>query len=440
MLLYQLVITALLLPLLGVAIINHVTFAEIRRGERPRRRRRISVLVPARNEERSIEGCLTSLIRQRGEGRGEEVLDDFEVILLDDGSEDRTGEIARRLAETSSVLRVIRGEPLPPGWVGKNWACHQLALQARGDLLIFTDADTVHDPESIAACAAFAERSGAELFSGVPRQRMVTFWERAVVPLAPFLYYAYLPNRWITTKSDPRFVAANGQLLAASRRAYDMIGGHEAVRENLVEDVALARLAKRRGVKVALADASAIVECRMYRSRREVLTGFSKNLFPGLGYSVTGLILFVLSFLLLYVAPLPLLAAAVITGATGAAIDLRLVALPAAQLAMAGAIRWMVWRRFGPRPRMGVDGLEQLLLQPAAAAAAAAIAINSARWAFRRDGIRWKGRGYARGGSHGGSRGAGSGEASVEASPKTPSARASQASASGSERERADVT
>lgn len=381
MLLYQLVITALVALPFAIALWNCIAFAAIRRGERPSRPIRVSVLVPARNEERSIGDCISSLLAQR--------YDDFQVIALNDGSEDRTGEILRALAAREGRLRVIDGAPLPEGWVGKNWACSQLAREADGALLLFTDADTVHAPESVAACAAFAERSGAGLFCGVPRQEMKTFWERVIVPLAPFLYMAYLPNRWITTRRDPRFVAANGQLLCARREAYELIGGHAAVRDDLVEDMALARLAKRRGIRVSLATAVETASCRMYRSLGEIVEGFSKNLFPGLGYSLPVLIFFLFSFLLLYLAPFLQVLASLLTGAYTP----ERFWLPMLQLALAAAIRGMMALRF----RMD---LRQILYHPISAAAAIAIAINSYRWARRRDGITWKGRSYGGPGIH----------------------------------------
>ena len=376
MLLYQIIITALLLGPFIVAAANYIAFAEIRRRDRPARTPRLSILVPARDEERSIEGCVLSLLAQD--------YPDFEVIVLDDGSRDGTGPILARLAAEHPRLGVIAGQPLPPGWVGKNWACHQLAGTATGAWLLFTDADTLHRPESASACMALAERKGLGFLSGVPLQRMEGFWEETIIPMTQFLYFAYLPNRWITTRRDPRFSATNGQLILVERGAYDAIGGHEGVRGELVEDVWLGRRAKRAGIVTALAIAAEIAECRMYRSLGEIVAGFSKNIYPGLGRSPAMLALFVLGSLLLYLLPAGFLLAALVTRS----FTVELFLLPLLQLLLAGGIRSMIAIRFRMRTR-------QILLHPLSALMAAAIALNSARLAHFTDGPTWKGRRYS---------------------------------------------
>lgn len=377
MLLYQLAVIFILLVPFGIALWNYFSFAAIRRREQPARMPRISVLVPARNEERSIERCVRSLLGQE--------YDDFEVIVLNDHSDDRTGEILAKLRRELPALSVIEGAPLPPEWVGKNWACHQLAREATGEWLLFTDADTIHEPQSLTAAMAFAERTGASFFSGVPRQRMVSFWEQVVIPMIIFLYFAYLPNRWITNRRDPQFSMTNGQLLWVARGAYDKIGGHEAVRSQLVEDLWLGRAAKRAGIRTALASAIETVESRMYCSLREIMAGFSKNLFPGFDYSIVGLTFFLISTLLLYVAPLIFLLVAIANGWY----TLELFWLPLIQLLLASAMRGMLALRFG------MD-LRQLFYHPLSAVIIALIALNSARWSYSRRGASWKGRSYGR--------------------------------------------
>jgi chlorobactene glucosyltransferase len=377
MLLYQLAVTLILLVPFSIALWNYFSFAAIRRRDRPSRMPSISVLVPARNEERSIERCVRSLLEQE--------YDDFEVIVLNDHSDDRTGEILTTLRREHPALSVIEGAPLPAEWVGKNWACHQLAREARGEWLLFTDADTIHEPHSLSAVIGFAERTGAHFFSGVPRQRMESFWERVVIPMVIFLYFAYLPNRWITDRRDPQFSATNGQLLCVARLAYDKIGGHEAVRSQLVEDLWLGRAAKRAGIRTALASAIETVECRMYGSLREIMAGFSKNLFPGFDYSIVGLTFFLISTLLLYVVPLIF----VIVAITNGWYTVELFWLPLTQLLLASAMRAMLALRFGMDWR-------QLFYHPLSALIIAIIALNSARWSFSRRGATWKGRSYGR--------------------------------------------
>ncbi|MEP7217662.1 MAG: glycosyltransferase family 2 protein [Bacteroidota bacterium] len=379
MLFYQITITALLLIPFAVALRNFFSFAAIRRDDAPRNFPRVSVLVPARNEERSIERCVRSLLAQEYPA--------MEVIVLNDDSDDATGNILATIARADLRLKIIDGAPLPAGWIGKNWACHQLSNIADGRWLFFTDADTHHAPQSVRAAVALAERSRLALLSGVPLQRMESFWERTIIPMTQFLYVAWLPNRWITERRNPKFSAANGQLLMIRRDAYDAIGGHAACRENLVEDIRLGRMAKERGFRTALATAVETAECRMYRSFGEIVEGFSKNLFPGFGYSFAALAMFIISSLLLYTAPIFFLIVGIITGR----ISLALTWLPLAQLAIAGAIRGMIAIRF----RMGAD---QIFHQPLSAAMAALIGINSARLSRSKRGTTWKGRAYGESG------------------------------------------
>lgn len=375
MLLYQLIITGILLVPLAIALWNFFAFAAIRRGERPLLTPKVSVLVPARNEEATLPSCIASLLNQ--------TYTNVEVIVLDDNSEDATPDILNRFRRKRPELRVLKGLPLPEGWTGKNWACNQLAAVATGELLVFTDADTVHRPESIAAIVAFAERSGAQLFSGVPQQRMETFWEQVIIPMTQFLYFAYLPNRWITERSNPKFSAANGQLLCVTRNAYNRMNGHESVRNELVEDVVLGRRAKEIGLRTALATAVETVECRMYTSLGEIIAGFSKNLFPGLGYSLPLLIGSSLISLALYIAPLIFIVIALIRAEFSTA----LFFLPLAQLLIGMSIRALTAARF----RMSTI---QPLLHPLSVIMSIIIGINSARLAFSSTGPTWKGRTY----------------------------------------------
>jgi chlorobactene glucosyltransferase len=377
MLLYQLAVTIILLVPFAISMGNYIGFSAIRRREHPAHRVRISVLVPARNEEGKIAACVDSLMSQEYE--------DYEVIVLDDHSDDGTPIILAELKKRYPSLTILQGAALPPEWVGKSWGCHQLARRAGGEWLLFVDADTVHDRRSLDAAMAFAERTGARFFTAVPRQRMPGFWEQIAIPMVIFLYFAYLPNRWITQRRDPQFFAANGQFLCVARDAYDLIGGHESVRSQLVEDLWLGRAAKRLGIRTALASAIETVECRTYPSLAAIIAGSAKNLFPGFDYSLTALTFFLISTLLLYVAPLIFLIAAIAKGLY----TVDLFWLPLAQLTLAAAMRGMLAHRFGMDMR-------QLLYQPIGALVISALALNSARLAYSRRGVAWKGRGYGK--------------------------------------------
>lgn len=229
----------------------------------------VSVIVPARNEERSIERCISSLLAQDYPG--------FEVIALDDRSEDATGKILARLARSDARLRVLSGTPLPDGWVGKCWAVFQAAREARGEWLLFVDADTHHQPAMLASTVAFAREHELDLLTLGPYQELGTFWEKAVLP-AIFGVIMTMGGS-MAEVNDPRKTPAkaNGQFLLFRASVYWRIGGHEAVRDELVEDFAVARRVKGSGHRLVVADGHDLVTTRMYRSVREIWEGFGKN-------------------------------------------------------------------------------------------------------------------------------------------------------------------
>jgi glycosyltransferase involved in cell wall biosynthesis len=225
----------------------------------------VSVIVPARNEELCLRRCLASLVSQNGVS--------FAVILVDDDSADRTREIA----ESVPGVAVVDAGPLPLGWSGKVNAMLAGARAARGDWLLFTDADTVHRPGSLARALVEAQRHGAALLSYSPEQEVEGFGEKAVMPVIfAELAVAYRPSE----VSDPasRAAAANGQYLLISRAAYDAVGGHAAVATSLLEDVALARAVKASGGKLWFRFGGDAVGARMYRSFRQLKEGWTKNL------------------------------------------------------------------------------------------------------------------------------------------------------------------
>jgi glycosyl transferase family 2 len=224
-----------------------------------------SVIVPARNEEECLGACLRSLVEQAGVG--------FEVVVVDDGSTDRTREIA----ESFAGVKVVDAGPLPAGWIGKNNAVTAGARLAKGEWLLFTDADTVHRPGSLARALAEVKQQGAALLSYSPEQEVHGFWERAVMPVI----FAELAGRYRPAEvSDPRsaVAAANGQYLLVSREAYDAVGGHAAIAGDLLEDVALARAVKRSGRKIFFRYGGDAVRTRMYRNFGQLREGWTKNL------------------------------------------------------------------------------------------------------------------------------------------------------------------
>ena len=233
----------------------------------------MSVIVPARNEEANLGACLASLVGQRGI--------EFEVIVVDDGSTDRTREIA----QSFSGVRVIDAGSLPPRWTGKNHAVWIGAQAAKGEWLLFTDADTVHAPGSLARAVAEANAKQASLLSYSPEQEVHGFWQKAVMPVI-FAELARTYRPADVSNSATRVAAANGQYLLVAREAYDAVGGHAAIAGNLLEDVALARAVKSSGRKIFFRFGGDAVRTHMYRSFSQMKEGWTKNLaflFPAPG-------------------------------------------------------------------------------------------------------------------------------------------------------------
>jgi chlorobactene glucosyltransferase len=240
----------------------------------------ISVLVPARNEASTITPCITSLLQQE--------YPNYEIVVLNDGSTDSTGAQLDAIAADNPQLRVIHAaDALPPGWNGKSYACHRLAQVARGEWMLFTDADTVHSPHSIELGMAQALALGADLVSAFPQQVTVTWSERVFVSfILDFLPLIGLDFSAISHATGSHS-AGNGQYLLAHSGAYRAVGGHAAVYDETLDDFTLARHFRLRGLKIALISGREMVRCRMYRSAHAVWEGFSRSLMHGLDNSTT---------------------------------------------------------------------------------------------------------------------------------------------------------
>jgi len=236
---------------------------------------RLSVLIPARDEEANLGPLLDGLLASRGV--------EMEVLILDDGSRDGTAAVAERIAARDGRVRHLRGAPLPPGWIGKSHACWQLAQAARGDLLLFLDADVRVTPDALARLAGFVAARRLGLASGFPRQETGTWGERLVIPQIMTVLLGYLPLPAARRQAtDPRFAAACGQVIAVTRNAYDRAGGHAAIRGSLHDGIALARAVRRAGLATDLCDLSPLARCRMYRDWASVWAGFTKNAREGM--------------------------------------------------------------------------------------------------------------------------------------------------------------
>jgi chlorobactene glucosyltransferase len=235
----------------------------------------LSIVVPARNEERSIERCVRSLLAQE--------LADFEVIVVDDRSTDATSAILARIAAEDPRLRVLRGAELPEGWVGKPWALHQGALAARGAWLLFTDADSYHEPWASRSTLAFALDRDYDAVTLVTGQDLVSLAERAFLPsILGTIVLASGPPDALNDPLDRDHALANGQYILVSRSALDALGGHAALRGQIAEDVEFARRLKRDGrFRLILIGGQRLCRVRMYHSAREIWEGFTKNVYFG---------------------------------------------------------------------------------------------------------------------------------------------------------------
>ncbi|HSZ60636.1 MAG TPA: glycosyltransferase family 2 protein [Terriglobales bacterium] len=225
----------------------------------------VSIIIPARNEEANLPACLESLTAQSGVR--------FEIIVVDDASTDRTHEIA----DSFGLVQMISPSPLRENRTGKNNALIAGAKQARAPWLLFTDADTVHQPGSLQRALAEAKKEQADLLSYSPKQVVVTFTERAVMPVIFAELAAQYPPHKVRDQNS-KIVAANGQYILVRRAAYDAIGGHAAVASEILEDVALARLFRNVGYRVYFRYGADAVRTRMYRNWKQLREGWTKNL------------------------------------------------------------------------------------------------------------------------------------------------------------------
>jgi chlorobactene glucosyltransferase len=235
--------------------------------------RLLSVIIPARDESATIETSVRSVLASS--------YAPLEVIVVDDRSTDGTSGIVERLAAGDDRLRLVRGEELPPGWFGKPRACWQGYRAARGELLVFTDADTRHHRDLLVHAVGALQAEHADLLTVSGRQVCLGFWERVVMPqIWLLLGLRYSPAR-VNRATRPRQVIANGQFILMPRESYEAIGTHEAVRLEVAEDLALAQRCVAAGRKLWFAHANALIETRMYRSLGHLVEGWSKNIYLG---------------------------------------------------------------------------------------------------------------------------------------------------------------
>ena len=417
LLVYQVVMLSLIGVMAGVLAVNVVTVRSLRwykkqefKGEQrnsPFLLRQggrgvrlgwpeVAVCVPARNEALNIERCVRSLLAQDYAGT-------LRVLVLDDDSDDGTGEIVAGLAANDARLTLMPGAPLPSGWLGKNWACHQLsagALAVGGaseqvagylshntltddTLLLFTDADTWHAPDALTAAVSALRHEKVGLLSVFPRQITQTFAERMSVPLTFFYVFALLPNFMVRRSHSPAYSAANGQFMLYTRAAYQAIGGHAAFRAIVLEDVRMAQAVKRAGLPTLLPDGSDVIQTRMYRSAGEVWRGFSKNVYAFFDNRLVPCLIFLVLNMAMYVVPYFFVVGTILTDFYTP----EKFWLPVAQIMLSILIRGGIAQRFNLR-------VADALLHAVSMLYLLAIALNSVHWQHSAQAT-WKGRSIA---------------------------------------------
>lgn len=257
---------------LVIAIANHFFIRRLGQARLPDVFPFVSILIPARNEAVNIEACVDSLLDQD--------YPNFEILVLDDQSTDDTRLILDRLAGSTKIaLRILDGFPLPAGWLGKHWACHQLTQSAKGDLILFTDADTRHQPNMLRDSVSMLLETKTDLLTAFPREEIVTWGEKLTVPILSFATFSFLPIFLAQWLKLPLFSITIGQFMLFRRTAFDAIGGYEAIKDSPVDDFSLGRRIIAHGFKWMLADGTDHVTCRMYTSFQDAVAGFTKNLF-----------------------------------------------------------------------------------------------------------------------------------------------------------------
>lgn len=233
----------------------------------------VSILIPMRNEEMNISRLLDSIYNQ--------TYKHIEIIVLDDNSNDNSYEIASGYANKIPNFKVIKGDELPKDWLGKNWACHQLSLQAKGELLLFVDADVEFKPNALTSLLILMVKYKLNALSVFPTQIFSSLGEKLVVPLMNWILISFLPLILVRKSKFKSLVAANGQVLLFHRNTYSQIGGHQSVKDQPVEDMELARKIKNLKMRIGTFLGGELIFCRMYDGFRSSIDGFSKNFYKG---------------------------------------------------------------------------------------------------------------------------------------------------------------
>ena len=272
-----------------IALVNLLSVSYLR-DEVPGERAKVSVLIPARNEEKTLPLLLGDL--------SESDYEHLEIIVCDDHSTDRTPEILQEFSSRMPNLYSFKGDTLPEGWLGKNFACHQLANRASGDYLLFLDADVRVSRAMVRKAVSYIQSGRYSLVSVFPTQLMVTLGELVTVPVMNWILLGLLPLPLVRTSRFSSLSAANGQFMLFNAVDYHSNKWHEQVRSDTTEDIVISRLIKKSGLKMSTLTGNSDVKCRMYTGAGEAISGFSKNVHQFFGGSRLVMVLFSLIVLL----------------------------------------------------------------------------------------------------------------------------------------------
>ena len=333
-------------------------------------------MVPARNEADNIYRCLSSLAKQDYKN--------IEILVLDDNSIDSTSSIVNKMSQKDRRIKLIRGELLKKGWLGKCWACFQLSMYAKGDYFIFTDADTVHYRDTVSRSLAALLHNRLDAISVYPKQITVTFHERMTVPFINFAILTFMPLVLVKYARGGFFSTGIGQFFLFKRDAYQKMGGHQSVKAEILEDIHLSKQIKRAGFKYMIFDGSDNVFCRMYKNLAEVMQGFSKFIYSAFNYNVLTEAAAMTAFSIFFLFPFMLLPAGIIIFHwPGFLIMLNLI-----QILIIFIIKIVLAVRFKNR-------ILDVIFMPVSICYMLVIAVNSYLQAKFKKGVVWKGRTYS---------------------------------------------
>lgn len=285
------------LILLLIILINNIFYLEEEKEENPLNENPlVSIIIPARNEERNIKKCLNAILKQNYKN--------IEIIVCDDDSKDKTSQIVENYMKKDNRIKLVKINFLPEGWTGKNYACHKGFEISNGEYLIFTDADTVFtNNKTIEYAISKMKEKDLSLLSLIPKIEAISFWEKIFMPLWSFAFITFLPLKLLYSSRDKRLSFAIGPFLMFDRNFYEKMGGHERIKDEIVDDVYLARTTKENGGKIALLNGKDFIKVRFYNNFEEMKKGTIKSIFGAFFYSYKYMFLFLFGAFVIFLLP-----------------------------------------------------------------------------------------------------------------------------------------